>query len=95
MLWIFKGTQLHHFHCPPHSIKVKHKHTFLFTGSALLFFHFSSLTQNSKWGIKGLFLYPCGNNTTADFLPTTLDIYLKVSYSHKTSTQSEAKEKKI
>lgn len=43
-----------------------------------------------KWGIKELFLSPCGNNITTDILPIALSIYLKVSYSHKTSIQSKA-----
>lgn len=96
MLWIFKATKLHHFHCPPHGIKVKHRQTYISlcrfspVGFSLLFPH-----AEYKWEIKGLFICPCGNNTTADFLLTTLNIFLKVSYSHKTSTQSKANEKKI
>lgn len=96
MLWIFKGTQLHHFHCPLHDIKVKHTETYISLyrfSPGLVFFSLLFLHTEFKWGIKGLFLYPCGNNKKADFLPTTLNIYLKVSYSHRTSTQSKAKEK--
>lgn len=29
MLWSFKGTQLHHFHCSLHGIKVKHTYTYI------------------------------------------------------------------
>lgn len=65
----FKETQVHHFHCSLHGIKVKHIHTltFLFTCPAvfsLLFLH-----TEFKWGIKELLPYPCDNNITADVLP--------------------------
>lgn len=58
-LWSFKGTQVHHFHCSLHGIKVKQIHTHLyFSLHALLFFHFSSLTQNLSEESKSFFPIP-------------------------------------
>lgn len=58
-LRIFKGTQLHHFHCPLLDIKVKHTETYisLYRFSPGLFF-FTSFTQNSSKESKGFFSIP-------------------------------------
>lgn len=95
MLWIFKGTPLHHFCHTLHDIKVKYSqtHISLYGCSPGSFFSLLFPHTEFKWGIKGFLLCPCGNNTTTDFLPTAVNIYLKVSYCHKTSTQNEANEK--